>query len=102
MLAVELEVWSCEGPGSGAALSLRDVMLAVADTDLLRDGCANVMKAGPGRYYSPRHTSRMPSNSINECVKKRGGQLAWQILLATLWDATQRRRTQQTKVHDAC
>lgn len=32
------------GDASGAALVLRDVMLSVADTDLLNDGCAMVMK----------------------------------------------------------
>lgn len=32
------------GDASGAALVLRDVMLSVADTDLLNDGCATVMK----------------------------------------------------------
>jgi ABC-type cobalamin/Fe3+-siderophores transport system ATPase subunit len=32
------------GDASGAALALRDVMLSVADTDLLNDGCVTVMK----------------------------------------------------------
>lgn len=32
------------GDASGAAMVLRDVMLSVADTDLLNDGCATVMK----------------------------------------------------------